>query len=66
MIETKKKRTDLRERAVLIGVITTFQSEEKVAEYLDELAFLADTAGADSMKRFTQKLDLGWTLTKKL
>ncbi|QNR25444.1 GTPase HflX [Croceimicrobium hydrocarbonivorans] len=57
MIETKKKRTDLRERAVLIGVITTFQSEEKVAEYLDELAFLADTAGADSMKRFTQKLD---------
>lgn len=57
MIETKKKRTDLRERAVLIGVITTFQSEEKVAEYLDELAFLADTAGAESMKRFTQKLD---------
>ncbi|WP_421750640.1 GTPase HflX [Croceimicrobium sp.] len=57
MIETKKKRTDLRERAVLIGVITTFQSEEKVDEYLDELAFLADTAGADSIKRFTQKLD---------
>jgi len=57
MIETKKKITNKRERAILIGVITTFQTEEKVQEYLDELAFLADTAGADSLKRFTQKLD---------
>ncbi len=57
MIEAKKKTTAGREKAVLIGVISTFQSEEKVEEYLDELAFLADTAGADSLKRFTQKLD---------
>lgn len=57
MIETKKKFNNVRERAVLIGVITAYQNEEKVQEYLDELAFLADTAGADSLKRFTQKLD---------
>jgi GTP-binding protein HflX len=57
MIETKKKTSNKRESAVLIGAITAFQSEEKVNEYLDELAFLADTAGADSLKRFTQKLD---------
>ncbi|MCR9154326.1 MAG: GTPase HflX [Croceimicrobium sp.] len=57
MIETKKKSSIGREKAVLIGAITAFQNEEKVTEYLDELAFLADTAGADSLKRFTQKLD---------
>ena len=34
------------ERAVLVGLITPQQSEEKANEYLDELAFLADTAGA--------------------
>ena len=56
MIEVKRKK-DTRENTVLIGVINQFQSEEKVDEYLDELAFLADTAGADSVKRFTQKLD---------
>jgi GTP-binding protein HflX len=57
MIETKKRPSNKRETAVLIGAITAFQSEEKLDEYLDELAFLADTAGADSVKRFTQKLD---------
>ncbi len=57
MIETNKKRSIGREKAVLIGAITAFQSEERLDEYLDELAFLADTAGADSLKRFTQKLD---------
>lgn len=57
MIEHKKKRSQAREKAVLIGAITSFQSEDRLKEYLDELAFLADTAGADSIKRFTQKLD---------
>ena len=45
------------ERAIIIGVITQQQSEEDVAEYLDELAFLAETAGAVTHKRFTQKLE---------
>ena len=44
------------ERAILVGVITQEQNETQVTEYLDELAFLAETAGADSVKRFTQKL----------
>lgn len=42
---------------MLIGVVNQYQPEEKLAEYLDELEFLADTAGADSLKRFSQKLD---------
>jgi len=45
------------EKAVLIGLITDRQNEEKVNEYLDELAFLADTAGAEPVKRFVQRLD---------
>lgn len=45
-----------RERAVLIGVIQPPNTEEKITEYLDELEFLAQTAGADAVKRFTQKL----------
>ena len=45
------------ERAVLVGLITPQQGEAKVQEYLDELAFLADTAGAHTVARFTQKLD---------
>jgi GTP-binding protein HflX len=44
------------EKAVLVGVITQEQTEEQVEEYLDELAFLAETAGANAVKRFTQKL----------
>ena len=44
------------EKAVLVGVITQEQREDQVEEYLDELAFLAETAGAESVKRFTQKL----------
>ena len=56
MIEIKKKK-DGRERAILIGAVTQYQNEERLSEYLDELAFLADTAGADSIKRFSQKLD---------
>lgn len=44
------------EKAVLIGVIQPPNSEEKINEYMDELAFLAETAGAIPMKRFTQKM----------
>lgn len=44
------------EKAVLVGLITQDQDEEKVKEYLDELAFLAETAGAETVKRFTQKI----------
>lgn len=47
----------VQETAVLIGVITPNESESEVDEYLDELAFLAETAGAQTKKRFTQKLD---------
>ncbi len=58
MIEKRKSNTlKVREKAVLIGVINQSQSEEKIAEYLDELEFLADTAGADTLQRFTQKLE---------
>ena len=44
------------ETAVLVGLITKTQDERKTNEYLDELAFLAETAGAEVVKRFTQKL----------
>lgn len=44
------------ERAVLIGVVLQGQTEEKIVEYLDELEFLAQTAGATTIKRFIQKL----------
>jgi GTP-binding protein HflX len=46
-----------QERAVLVGLVTRNQNEQLLAEYLDELAFLAETAGAVPIKRFTQKLD---------
>ena len=45
------------ERAVLVGLITPTQSETRSREYLNELAFLADTAGAVTAKRFVQRLD---------
>lgn len=44
------------ETAILVGLITRSQDEAKTEEYLDELAFLADTAGAVTIKRFTQRL----------
>ena len=44
------------ETAVLVGLITPQQDEAKTEEYLDELEFLADTAGAVTVKRFTQKV----------
>lgn len=45
------------ENAILVGLITPSQREQKAREYIDELAFLADTAGARVMKTFFQKLD---------
>ena len=45
------------ETAVLVGLVTKGQDEAKTEEYLDELEFLADTAGAVTVKRFTQKVD---------
>lgn len=44
-------------QAILVGLITQYQTEEQVNEYLDELAFLADTAGIEPVKSFTQKLE---------
>jgi GTPase len=52
----KKNIIQKEERAVLVGVIQKDQTEQQVQEYLNELAFLAETAGAISVKRFTQKL----------
>ena len=46
-----------QETAVLVGLITPQQNEAKAAEYLDELEFLAETAGAVTVKRFTQRCD---------
>jgi GTP-binding protein HflX len=52
----KKTGTRTEDRAVLVGLIQKEQTEAQANEYLDELAFLADTAGATAVKRFTQKL----------
>jgi GTP-binding protein HflX len=52
----KKTGTRTEDRAVLVGLIQKDQTEAQANEYLDELAFLADTAGAVAVKRFTQKL----------
>lgn len=53
MIETAKKQ----ETAVLIGIIYQNQDIEKVNEYLDELAFLVDTAGGITVNRFVQRME---------
>ena len=44
------------ERAILVGLVQKDQTDEQVQEYMDELSFLTETAGAVAMKRFTQKL----------
>lgn len=54
MIET----TPETEKAVVVGLISKNQDEKQVKEYLDELEFLADTAGAVVLKKFTQKLEI--------
>lgn len=55
MIEKQQKIKE-QEKAILVGVVQKEQTEEQVTEYLDELSFLAETAGAVTTKRFTQKL----------
>lgn len=54
---TDNKTEIFDENAVLVGLITMSQNEKKAKEYLDELAFLAETAGAYPQKKFLQKLD---------
>jgi GTP-binding protein HflX len=56
MYETKKIE-DKQITAVLVALITRDQTEEKANEYLDELAFLTSTLGAETVKTYTQKLD---------
>lgn len=51
-----EKKEHQYEKAVLVGLITPNQSEEKLTEYMDELEFLAYTAGATVAKRFSQRL----------
>ncbi len=51
------------ETAVLVGLVTRTQDERKTNEYLDELAFLAETAGAEVVHRFTQKLEQANSVT---
>lgn len=57
MEDLKKIEVEIREKAVLVGLITKGQNEELLEEYLDELTFLTETAGAIPLKRFTQKLE---------
>ena len=54
MIETKA----IQERAILVGIVKSGQDEREVEDYLNELSFLTETAGAEPVKRFTQKLDV--------
>lgn len=55
MIEKKNIVQD-KETSVIVGVVQKDQTERQVNDYLDELAFLAETAGAETRKRFIQKL----------
>lgn len=58
LIDDSKRVNDLvEETAVLVGLITPQQNEQKAQEYLDELEFLATTAGATTVKKFTQRCD---------
>ena len=57
MIEDNIINKEANERTVLVGLVTLRQNETKVREYLDELDFLARTAGAEPEKRFVQKLE---------
>ena len=56
MIESVSTTAE-KETAVLVALITQQQNEQKVNEYLDELAFLVETSGAITLKRFTQRTD---------
>ncbi|MEO6232283.1 MAG: GTPase HflX [Ferruginibacter sp.] len=55
MIEKNKKFTQ-EQKTVLVGLVTASQTEQQLTEYLDELTFLAETAGVMTVKKFTQKL----------
>ncbi len=55
MIE-KKRQLKQEQKAVLVGIVTGGQTEQQLNEYLDELAFLAETAGLITLKKFIQKL----------
>jgi GTP-binding protein HflX len=60
LIEKKPKSistSGVQESCVLVGIVTREQSKELLQEYLDELAFLAETANAKCLKRFTQNLE---------
>jgi GTP-binding protein HflX len=52
----KQQKIKKEERAVLVGLVQKDQTAEQLTEYLDELAFLAETAGAITVNRFTQKM----------
>jgi GTP-binding protein HflX len=52
----KKNQIGTDEKAILVGLVQQGQTESQTYEYLDELAFLAETAGAKTIKRFWQKL----------
>ena len=57
-VEHGESTTEVHEEtAILVGIITPQQNERKTGEYLDELEFLAETAGAHTVKRFTQRLN---------
>ena len=55
MIEKKIQRR-AEQKTILVGIVTPRQTEQQLNEYLDELAFLAETAGLQSVKRYVQKL----------
>jgi GTP-binding protein HflX len=52
----KKKQLKQEQKTVLVGIVTGGQTEQQLNEYLEELAFLAETAGVITVKKFTQKL----------
>ena len=56
-VNNLKNMTENVEKAVFVGIITSNDEESKVMEYLDELEFLAETAGATRDKKFVQRLD---------
>ncbi len=60
LIDDKKRINEIElteERAILVGLITPQQGEAKAREYLDELEFLAETAGATTVRTFLQRCD---------
>ncbi len=56
MLASKKEAGKILKRSILVGIINQKQNEIKVKEFMDELAFLAETAGSTPIKRFTQQL----------